>query len=276
MYLRLLNRITLKSCFVGNFNKLTYGCAYYSTKLNIFTLNKSQTNFIQKRTLRGGDGYSEFGHGRNVGHPVSKYGKFYQTLLLIVIPSLVVAYSIYDEYINPKSDSNRDKTAGWSEKSVKAASIDSDDKSWDSIDINEDQKDSNEKDDDEENNKKKLSFKERKIIAYENRIRKYSTPDKIFRYFATLKVLSEDTGDYEIFMTPDDFVRSLTYGAKQPDNLGLDSYQVYDPNVCQLNFNLNENNVFNRLGQNGLISFSDYLFLITLLSSNHSLISHAS
>ena len=54
------------------------------------------------------------------------------------------------------------------------------------------------------------------IIEYENRIRDYSTPDKIFRYFATLKV-NQGGGDYEVFMTPDDFVRSITPGMKQPE-----------------------------------------------------------
>ena len=38
---------------------------------------------------------------------------------------------------------------------------------------------------------KKVGFKDRKIIEYENRIRSYSTPDKIFRYFATYRVVDE-------------------------------------------------------------------------------------
>ena len=48
-------------------------------------------------------------------------------------------------------------------------------------------------DNDEDSNKKnkkeqqKVGFRDRKIIDYENRIRAYSTPDKIFRYFATYK-----------------------------------------------------------------------------------------
>ena len=49
------------------------------------------------------------------------------------------------------------------------------------------------------------------IREYEDRIRDYSTPDKIFRYFATLKV------DSEVFMTPEDFVRSITPGMIQPE-----------------------------------------------------------
>lgn len=54
-----------------------------------------------------------------------------------------------------------------------------------------------------------------KIIEYENRMRHYSTPDKVFRYFATLQVVVHDT--HEVFMTPDDFLRSMTPGVKQPD-----------------------------------------------------------
>lgn len=53
------------------------------------------------------------------------------------------------------------------------------------------------------------------IIDYENRLRAYSTPDKIFRYFATIKVVSGN--ETEIFMTPNDFLRSITPGLKQPD-----------------------------------------------------------
>jgi hypothetical protein len=79
--------------------------------------------------------------------------------------------------------------------------------------------------------KDKMTFRNRKIIEYENRIRQYSTPDKIFRYFATIKKWNEKLNDYEIYMTPEDFVRSLTYGVKQPEALGLDSYVRYDSKV---------------------------------------------
>lgn len=46
-------------------------------------------------------------------------------------------------------------------------------------------------------------------------MRSYSTPDKIFRYFATVKISSLD--GTEIYMTPDDFLRAITPGSKQPD-----------------------------------------------------------
>lgn len=48
-------------------------------------------------------------------------------------------------------------------------------------------------------------------------MRSYSTPDKIFRYFATVKLqFGENT---EIYMTPDDFLRAITPGMKQPDGI---------------------------------------------------------
>lgn len=66
-----------------------------------------------------------------------------------------------------------------------------------------------------------IGFRDRKIIAYEDRIRAYSTPDKIFRYFATLKVYPEgekiEVSNYEVYMTPEDFVRSITPGVMQPE-----------------------------------------------------------
>lgn len=55
------------------------------------------------------------------------------------------------------------------------------------------------------------------VMEYENRIRAYSTPDKIFRYFATLKIISEH-GDAEVYMTPQDFIRSITPNEKQPES----------------------------------------------------------
>uniref|UniRef100_A0A8C0XTW5 Calcium uptake protein 1, mitochondrial n=1 Tax=Castor canadensis TaxID=51338 RepID=A0A8C0XTW5_CASCN len=68
----------------------------------------------------------------------------------------------------------------------------------------------------EEKKKKRSGFRDRKVMEYENRIRAYSTPDKIFRYFATLKVINEP-GETEVFMTPQDFVRSITPNEKQPE-----------------------------------------------------------
>lgn len=117
--------------------------------------------------------------------------------------------------------------------------------------------------------KEKVGFRDRKIIEYENRIRHYSTPDKVFRYFATLQVTGPGEV-HEVFMTPDDFLRSMTPGLKQPDGLGLDQYKRYDPkNVhMKLELALDEDSIFYKLGSSGLITFSDYIFLLTVLSTS--------
>ena len=70
----------------------------------------------------------------------------------------------------------------------------------------------------EKKKKKRISLHDRHFIAYEDRIRAYSTPDKIFRYFATLSIQEED-GSAHIFMTPEDFLRSITPGIIQPQGL---------------------------------------------------------
>ena len=118
--------------------------------------------------------------------------------------------------------------------------------------------------------KKHVSLHDKHVIGYEDRIRAYSTPDKIFRYFGTLQITEKD-GSVQIYMTPEDFLRSITPGWIQPAGLGLDqflpkmtaeqwerhpSYKKLDPK-----------SVFASLGNHGLISFSDYLFLLTLLAS---------
>ncbi|XP_076226712.1 mitochondrial calcium uptake 1 isoform X2 [Nomia melanderi] len=126
-----------------------------------------------------------------------------------------------------------------------------------------------EEDDQKQKKKKqKIGFRERRIIEYENRMRHYSTPDKVFRYFATLQVVNNDI--HEIFMTPDDFLRSITPGAKQPDGLGLDKYKRYDPKNIhnKLELALDEDSIFYKLGSAGLITFSDYIFLLTVLSTS--------
>lgn len=118
--------------------------------------------------------------------------------------------------------------------------------------------------------KQRVGFRDRKVMEYENRIRAYSTPDKIFRYFATLKIISEH-GDAEVYMTPQDFVRSITPNEKQPENLGLDQFVVkrYDGKKISQDREkfADEDSIFYTLGECGLISFSDYIFLTTVLST---------
>ncbi|EAT37944.1 AAEL010116-PA [Aedes aegypti] len=132
--------------------------------------------------------------------------------------------------------------------------------------------DSDGDDEDEQGKKKprkeKIGFRDRKIIEYENRMRTFSTPDKIFRYFATVKLIHGDTST--VYMTPFDFLRAITPGLKQPDGLGLDQYKRYDARSVstRLDLHLDSDSIFYKLGAYGLISFSDYIFLLTVLSTS--------
>ena len=51
----------------------------------------------------------------------------------------------------------------------------------------EEEKGQEEEEEDQAKKKERVGFRDRKIIDYENRIRSFSTPDKIFRYFASYK-----------------------------------------------------------------------------------------
>lgn len=48
-------------------------------------------------------------------------------------------------------------------------------------------------------------------------MRQFSTPDKIFRYFSTVRIITANTT--EVYMTPDDFLRAITPNMKQPDGI---------------------------------------------------------
>ncbi|KJE90364.1 Cbara1 protein [Capsaspora owczarzaki ATCC 30864] len=110
--------------------------------------------------------------------------------------------------------------------------------------------------------KKKKGFKESIVTRYENRLRQYSNPDKIFRYFATKEL------DGEVYMTPADFIRSVIPGEMQPQDLGLDQFEKVDVESFEkkmASFSGGKN--FFALGNAGLLSFSEYIFLLTILST---------
>lgn len=72
-------------------------------------------------------------------------------------------------------------------------------------------------------------------------------------------------------MTPRDFVRAILPGEQQPEGLGLDQFRIRDSvksKAAAKDDVVDESSVFSKIGQNGLISFSDYLFLSTVLSSS--------
>ena len=117
-----------------------------------------------------------------------------------------------------------------------------------------------------------VNVKNLQNINYQNRLRKYSTPDKLFRFFATVKI--HPTG--EIFMTVEDFVRSITPDSLQPDGLGLDEYRKMKAENLEAFLikykkkypSIQKTEIFQHVTQNGLISFSDYIFLLSVISTS--------
>eukprot|EP01111_Echinosteliopsis_oligospora_P004904 TRINITY_DN1801_c0_g1_i1.p1 TRINITY_DN1801_c0_g1~~TRINITY_DN1801_c0_g1_i1.p1 ORF type:complete len:426 (+),score=105.56 TRINITY_DN1801_c0_g1_i1:78-1280(+) len=97
------------------------------------------------------------------------------------------------------------------------------------------------------------SFKSKIMTNYENRIREYSTPEKIFFTFASVKK------DGHNYMTIDDFIRALVphqFVFKEGTNKPLKRGTATLPAA----FKIADQN------QDGLISYEEYLFFISLLS----------
>ncbi|XP_026278419.1 calcium uptake protein 1 homolog, mitochondrial isoform X2 [Frankliniella occidentalis] len=205
---------------------------------------------------------------QDFGHKTQPPDKFLNTISYIIIG--FIGYIIYDAGYGDKEEGYfknvfKDWFKNWPPK-VDAATIDVEKHS--KVFVGEAAAEETEVDESKKKKKKAIGFRERRIIEYENRMRAYSTPDKIFRYFATVKVQSSE--GTEIYMTPDDFLRAITPGWRQPDGLGLDRYKRYDPKDVhtKLELALDEDSIFYKLGSAGLITFSDYIFLLTVLSTS--------
>ncbi|KAH8358864.1 hypothetical protein KR093_002963, partial [Drosophila rubida] len=101
---------------------------------------------------------------------------------------------------------------------------------------------------------------------YENRLRAYSQPEKIFAYFASVKT-KNSAGKWEIYMTPIDFVRSMMPGMRQPDGLGLNMYRKMSrEDSGNLTFKgVPEDTIFYTLRPDGLVPFTEYMYLSLLL-----------
>ncbi|KMY88711.1 calcium uptake protein 1 homolog, mitochondrial isoform X4 [Drosophila simulans] len=218
-------------------------------------LTKSSANLSLMQTR----GHKRFGHQEEKTPNVTKY--FHLFILSLFFIS-VLDWGKVKRLLLPKVDAD----AG--QRPSSAAGVNGEDKSSESESEDSDDEDAGSDLHLHEGKKirEKVGFRERKIIEYENRIRQFSTPDKIFRYFATVRL--QDATQTIVCMTPEDFLRSIYPGIKQPDGLGLDQYRRYDPKSVgeQLNLHLEKNSIFYKLGSYGLITFSDYIFLLTVLS----------
>ncbi|XP_001982211.3 calcium uptake protein 1 homolog, mitochondrial isoform X1 [Drosophila erecta] len=103
-------------------------------------------------------------------------------------------------------------------------------------------------------------------MQYENRLRLFAHPTKIFRYFATIKMKNK-SGKWELYMTPSDFLRSIQPGSRQPENLGLDKFHILDEQAARKwKPEVKDDSIFLKIENRGLLTYSDYVLLTILLS----------
>jgi len=115
-------------------------------------------------------------------------------------------------------------------------------------------------------------------VAYENRIRQYSTVDQIFQYFSTYLLSQKNTtgGNAKVvMMAPMDVFNAITPespghleaqdGAAGPGNF-IDITQDEIPKL-ELKKSQVANSVLNDIGKNGLLTYNDFCFLLTILST---------
>lgn len=233
------------------------------------------TAAVNKDEKSRGAGYSNFGHNERKTVHWSKAAFPFVLALGIVLPifdydwifenvkKYFTAGAIFDSRLNAKEQLNASNSLHEQKPEERISSL---------SDVKDNSESSPIATKQAAPKRKRTGFRDRKIIDYENRIRAYSTPDKIFRYFATLKVYHEtenhSQSHFDIYMTPEDFVRSITPGIKQPEGLGLDEFRKFDPKTDKLSVELDEDSIFAKLGQHGLISFTDFIFLLTVLSTS--------
>eukprot|EP01029_Cantina_marsupialis_P027592 TRINITY_DN773067_c0_g1_i1.p1 TRINITY_DN773067_c0_g1~~TRINITY_DN773067_c0_g1_i1.p1 ORF type:complete len:399 (-),score=104.89 TRINITY_DN773067_c0_g1_i1:177-1373(-) len=117
---------------------------------------------------------------------------------------------------------------------------------------------------------KTFNFKKRLFGNYENRIRCYSAPEKIFAYFCS----EIDAESSSVVMTPSDFVRAITpFSGQSTDAVGC-ANSKYSWRNTMLELSDEETRThqpdseflkFIDIDGNGFISFSEFLFFMTLL-----------
>jgi len=117
---------------------------------------------------------------------------------------------------------------------------------------------------------KPKKFKMKQMHAYENKLRMHSQPDKVFRYFATVAAICEDTRNNDVYMTPEDLIRSLTPGGElQPSHLLLDQYRKIKTSQKSLKMGKKDlakcEPTFRAFG--GYINYEDYMFLLMMLTT---------
>eukprot|EP00092_Neocalanus_flemingeri_P044573 GFUD01049490.1.p1 GENE.GFUD01049490.1~~GFUD01049490.1.p1 ORF type:complete len:429 (+),score=99.60 GFUD01049490.1:85-1371(+) len=105
--------------------------------------------------------------------------------------------------------------------------------------------------------------------SFDNRIRQYNTPDMVFNHFASLQMVDK-TGIKTTMMSPLDFFGSITPDCSIHPGAGSGVYEeISDEKLITLRLDKSpvEGSILNEIGKNGLISYADYCFLLSLLST---------
>jgi len=112
-------------------------------------------------------------------------------------------------------------------------------------------------------------------FSHENRVRMYMTLDKIFNYFASFQISTskgQTPGRKSMMMTPLDFYAAITPDCTLVHGMGAGVHmEATDKEVEEGKFYMDKSplskSVLNDIGAQGLLSYSDFCFLLTLLST---------
>jgi len=107
--------------------------------------------------------------------------------------------------------------------------------------------------------------------AHENRVRMYMAPDKIFNYFASFQLIS-NSGRKTMMMTPMDFYSAITPDCQLAHGVGAGVHvDVTAEQLAAHEFEMmkspKKDGILNEIGSHGLLSYSDFCFLLTMLST---------
>jgi len=117
--------------------------------------------------------------------------------------------------------------------------------------------------------------KDRKAVSQKHdRIRQYSTADKIFEYFSEYQIVSE-SGRKTTLMSARNFYNAMTPGTSVMQEFGLDksSYKQVEESELNSAFMVRSNTLpiegglLNSINSNGLLTYTDYHFLLLLIST---------
>lgn len=108
------------------------------------------------------------------------------------------------------------------------------------------------------------------VQAHENRVRTYMPRDHIFNYFASFQHITA-AGKREMMMTPMDLYASITPDCNKFGAMAGVHVEVSDTEVNSGDYYWGKSpikdSLLNKIGEQGLISYADYCFLLAMLST---------